>query len=99
MSTDPIPQLYDSLDLTLLGRLFSECCEKAPELESITASEREAFRVQIAKCLFRSLAQGERNPETMKTVALREVLLSKPLITEATPIRPATEASLPLVRD
>jgi hypothetical protein len=77
MFTHPLPHIFDPLDLALLCRLFSQCCETSTSCTpaSMTGSEMDDFRVRIAKSLIRSLAKGERDPEILKHIALQEALL------------------------
>src|SRR5262245_61472487 len=78
MSNEPTPQICDQLDLVLLCRLFSECCATALALSSISTSEGEALRLRIGKSLTRSLMGGERDPETLKQIALKAAFLPTP---------------------
>ena len=75
MPTRTDSEVFEHLDLALLCRVFSECSQTALASPSITAPEREALRLSIARSLTRSLVRGERNSERMKQTALEEAVL------------------------
>ena len=62
-------QVIVSAELTLLGRVYLECCK---ELAASTNSPLpdEGIRLRIARSLIRNFYYGEHDPMTIKRIAL-----------------------------
>jgi hypothetical protein len=64
------PKVFRSADLTLIGRLYLECCTIASA--GSNAPLEDTIKMRIARSLIRSLDLYEHDPETMKKLALRD---------------------------
>jgi hypothetical protein len=59
--------------LTLIGRLFLECCTAASEMSN--APIEDAAKVRMARSLIRSFDRHQHDPEMMKRLALGDARL------------------------
>jgi hypothetical protein len=59
-------QVVAAIDLTLLCRLYLECCN-----ELAASTNDEGIRLRIARSLIRTFDSGEHDPMTIKRVALK----------------------------
>jgi hypothetical protein len=66
--------VFTPVDLTLLGRLYLECCTSASAARNTPMES--AAKTLIARSLIRSFERYRDNPEMMKQLALRESCLT-----------------------
>jgi hypothetical protein len=62
--------VFSPPDLTLIGRLYLECCTSASAAGN--APIESAAKTRIARSLIRSFERYKDDPEMMKQLALRE---------------------------
>jgi hypothetical protein len=67
-------QVIAAAELTLLGRLYLECCK---ELAASTNSPLpdKGIRLRIARSLIKTFDNGEHDPTTIKRIALEAARL------------------------
>ena len=63
--------VFNPVDLTLIGRLYLECCTSAS-----AARNAPIAKTLIARSLIRSFERYKDDPEMMKQLALRESSLT-----------------------
>jgi hypothetical protein len=66
--------VFNPVDLTLIGRLYLECCTSASAARN--APIESAAKTLIARSLIRSFERYKDDPEMMKQLALRESSLT-----------------------
>ncbi len=63
-------KVFRPAELTLIGRLYLECCTIASA--GSNAPLEDSIKMRIARSLIRSLDLYENDPEMMKQLALRD---------------------------